>query len=114
LLERSLDRNQLRLQVRPPVLILDVHRPAEHDEPAIAVDVGLRVGIALEIVEAHAVAASANQRIERAERLDGDVLEDQEAHASMLASLAGSRPLDCEPGSSSARSMPATRRRPAS
>ena len=79
LLERALDREQLRLQVRPPVLILDVHRSAEHDEPAIAVDVRLRVRVALEIVEANPVAARADQRVERAERLDGDVLENQDA-----------------------------------
>jgi hypothetical protein len=60
------------------VLILYVHRSAEHDEASIAIDVGSGVGVALEIVEANPVPARANQRIECSERLDGDVLKNQQ------------------------------------
>src|SRR5262245_40855575 len=61
--ERALDRFELRLQVRPAVLILDVHGPAEHDEAAIAIDVRLGVGVALEVMKANPMAARANQRV---------------------------------------------------
>ena len=77
--EHAFDREQFGAQVRAVDAVLDVHRSAEHDQPAIAVDVGLRFGIALEVGEADAVAATADQRIERAERLGGDVLEDEQA-----------------------------------
>ena len=60
-------------------LVFDVHRSAEHDQPAIAVDVGLRVRLAVEIDEADAMATPADQRIKRAERFGGDVLEDENA-----------------------------------
>src|SRR5262245_56360113 len=49
LLESALDRDELGLQMRSPMLILDVHRAAEHDEAAIAVDGGLRVRVPLEV-----------------------------------------------------------------
>ena len=45
----------------------------------VAVEVRLRIGMALEIVEADAVAARADARMQRAERLGGDVLEDHQA-----------------------------------
>ena len=77
MLERPFDREELGFQVRPSVLILDVHRSAEHDQPAIAIDVGLSVRVSFEVVKANPMAARANQRVERAERLDGDVLKDQ-------------------------------------
>jgi hypothetical protein len=76
LLERALDRDELRFQVGPVNLVLDVHGPAEHDEAAITVDVRLSVWFPLEVVEADPVAARPNQRIERPERLDGYVLKD--------------------------------------
>ena len=69
-------------QVRVPVLVFHVHRSAEHDQPAIAVDIRLRIRVALEIVEADAVPARADPRIERAQRLGGNVLENhQSGHA---------------------------------
>src|SRR5262245_12264410 len=85
LLERALDRVELGLQVRPAVLILDVHGPAENDEAAVAIDVRLGVGVALEVVETNPMPACTNQRIERSERLDGDVLKDEQPrHRSTL------------------------------
>src|SRR6185503_10653701 len=92
LLERALDYAELRLQVRPPVLIFDVHGTAEDDEAAIAVDLGLRVRVSLEVVEANSMPARANQCVQRSERLDGDVLENQKArHELIVASSGGAR-----------------------
>ncbi len=79
LLQHPFDRAQLGAQMRPRMLVLDVHRPAQHDQAAIAVHAGLRLGLALEVDEADAVAALADQRIERAERFGGDMLEDEKA-----------------------------------
>src|SRR6185503_10063723 len=41
--------------------------------------IGPRVGVALEVMETDTVTARANQRIEAAERLGGDVLEDEQS-----------------------------------
>jgi hypothetical protein len=59
------------------MLILDVHRPAEHDEPTVAVEARLRIGLTMKVMEPNAVAARPNQRIENAERLGGNVLKDE-------------------------------------
>jgi hypothetical protein len=57
----------------------DVHRTAEHDEAAIAIELRSRVGLALEVDELDAMATPPDQAIERAERFGGDVLEDEDA-----------------------------------
>ena len=79
MLERPFDREELGFQVRPLVLILDVHRSAENDEPAKAIDLRSSVRISFEVVKTNPMAARPNERVERSERLDGDVLKDQEA-----------------------------------
>jgi len=62
-----------------PVLILDVHWAAEHDQAVVAIHVWQGVGLALEIVETYAMTATADSRMQRAQRLGGNVLEDHEA-----------------------------------
>src|SRR5687768_16454947 len=79
LLQRRFDHAQLGPQVRALRVVADVHRPAEHDESAVAVDRRPGVRVALEIHEADAMAAAPDQRIERSERFGGDVLEDEQA-----------------------------------
>jgi hypothetical protein len=61
------------------MLIFHIHRPAQHHESLIPVHIRLRIGIALEIVEADAVAARADARVQGAERLGGNMLEDHQA-----------------------------------
>ena len=74
------------------MLVLDVHGAPEHDESPIRIDVRLRVGMPLEVVETNAVAARSDERVERAERLDGYVLKDQQAgHRSRLQIDTGSQ-----------------------
>jgi len=58
-------------------VVFDIHRPAQHDQPAIAVDVELGIGMAFEILEPDAMTASPDQWIQRAEWLGGNVLEDK-------------------------------------
>ncbi len=77
--KRSFDREQLGLQVRVAMLVHHVHRPAEYDEPMVSIGVRLRVGMALEIVEANAVTAGADASMQRTERFGGHVLEDHQS-----------------------------------
>ena len=80
--QRGFDGLQFGGEVRVAVLVLDVHGPAQHDEPAIAVEVRLRIGMAMKIVEADAMAARADARIQRAQGLGRNVLENhQSGHA---------------------------------
>ncbi len=79
LLQRDLDREQFGFQVRMEMLLVHVHWTAEHDQALVAVDVRLCVRIALEIVEADAVPAGADARMQSAERFGRDVLEDHQA-----------------------------------
>jgi len=86
LCERLADHFDFRLQVRARIAVLDVHRTAEHDQPAIAIELGARIGLALEVDELHAMSALADQLVQCAERLGGDMLEDEDArHARSLA-----------------------------
>src|SRR4030095_16065421 len=65
--------------------LVDVHRPAEHDETAVACEARARVGIAAEVHVADAEAVAAKERIEGAEDLVRHVLEDEQTaheHAS--------------------------------
>jgi len=64
--------------MRMPVLILDVHRAAKHDQAVVAVHIWHGVRLALEVVEADAMTAIADSRMQRAQRLGCDVLEDHE------------------------------------
>jgi hypothetical protein len=77
--QRALDGTQLGQQVRAVLAVLHIHRAAQHHQPAVALHLGLRLRIALEIDEADPMPARPDQRIQRAERLGGDVLEDQQA-----------------------------------
>jgi hypothetical protein len=79
LAQRGLDRDQLRLQVRMPMLVHHVHRTTQHDEPVVALDVRLRIGMPLEIMEANAMAAGTDARIQRAQGLGGHMLEDHQS-----------------------------------
>ena len=79
LFEHAFDGDHLVAQVRALRMVFHVHRPTQHDQAAVAVDVELGVRMALEILEADPVPALADQRIERAQRFGGDVLEDEEA-----------------------------------
>ncbi len=65
--------------MRIAVLVIDVHRSTQHDQSAIAVDVGLRIRMALEIMEPDAVAPCADARVQRAQGLGGDMLEDHQS-----------------------------------
>ena len=78
-LEHALDRTQLRQQVRPRIPLLHVHRPAQHDQAAVALHARQCLRLTLEVDEANAVAAAADQRVERAQRLGGDMLKDEDA-----------------------------------
>src|SRR5690606_30583377 len=79
---------QFGAQVGALGLVLHVHRSAQDHQAAVAVHVRLRVGLALEVDEAYAVAPSPDQRIERAQRLGGYVLEDEEArHGTILGRI---------------------------
>jgi hypothetical protein len=60
------------------LVVADVHRPAEHDQAVVAARVGLGPRVATEIHVADAATAVAEQAIEVAERLGGDVLEDEQ------------------------------------
>jgi len=51
----------------------------EHDQPAVAIQARPRVRIALEVHELDPMPAAPDQWIERAERLGGDVLEDEDS-----------------------------------
>lgn len=77
LCQGALDRLEFGAQVWSPRLILDIHRAAQHDQAAVAVDVGLCVRVAFEVDETDAVAAPPDQGIQRAQRLGGNVLEDE-------------------------------------
>src|SRR5690606_1256700 len=68
------DGLQFSGQVWITFLLIHIHRATQHDQPAIAIDAGLRIRIALEIVEADAVSARADARIERAQRFSGHML----------------------------------------
>jgi hypothetical protein len=70
-------------------MILDVHGPPENDEPAILIDVRLGIRMPLEIMEPDPVAPGANQRVERAERLDGYVLKNEKARHRPRLALSG-------------------------
>jgi hypothetical protein len=59
--------------------IFDIHRAAEYDQAAITIDVRFRIRLPVEVDETNAVPASTDQRIERAQRLGGDMLEDKDA-----------------------------------
>src|SRR5690606_32032947 len=77
LAQRLLDRPELGLQMRQAMLVLDVHRSAEHDQAAIAFEARVRFRLTMEVVEAHAVTAGADQPVEHAERLGRDMLKHQ-------------------------------------
>jgi len=72
------DRVQLGPQVREPVGLVDVHRAAQHYESVVATDVRLRGRFAAEVDVTDAEAGRPEQRIEVAERLGGDVLENEQ------------------------------------
>jgi hypothetical protein len=74
-----LDRLQFGAQVWPAVVVFDVHRTTEDDQSAVTVDVGLCVRVAVEVDEADTMSAPTDQAVEGAERLGGDVLEDEQA-----------------------------------
>ena len=73
------DQAHLGHQVRTLVLILHVHGPAQHDQPVVAIHAGRGIRVALEIHIADAMPACADQWIERAEWLGGNVLQNQNA-----------------------------------
>src|SRR5690606_17907074 len=73
-----LDGLELGGEMRITMLLIHIHRSAKHDQPAITIDAGLRIRIALEIVEADAVPARADARIERTQRFGGHMLEHQQ------------------------------------
>ena len=77
LFQHFLDRAHLVGEVRALRMVLHVHRSTQHHQPAVAVDVELGVRVALEVLEADAVTAPPDQRVERAQRFGGDVLEDE-------------------------------------
>jgi len=77
--QHAFDRTQFGAQVLAVRLVFHVHRSAQHDQAAVAVDVGFRFGLPFEIGETDAVAASADQGIQRAQGLGRDVLEDEDA-----------------------------------
>ena len=60
-------------------MVLDVHRAAQYHQPAVTVHVELRIRVPLEVLEADPVPAPPDQRIQRAQGLGGDMLEDEEA-----------------------------------
>jgi hypothetical protein len=89
--QRPFDGAQFGAQVGTTGLVLDVHRPAKHHQATIAIDHRLCVRRALKVDEANAMPASADQGVERAERLGGNVLEDQQARHGGNVNPAGSR-----------------------
>ena len=79
LFEHGLDHAQFGAQVRALCLVFDIHRTAQNDQPAITIHLRLRVRLPLEIDEADPVATPPDQRIQRAQWLGSNVLEDQYA-----------------------------------
>src|SRR5881394_1840184 len=93
LTQRGFDRQQFGLEMRVSVLVLHIHRAAEHNQAVITLDVGLRLGMTLEIVEANAMAARSDAGVQCAQRLRGHMLEDHQTRhvAQYYADAAPSR-----------------------
>ncbi len=79
LLEHRLDHAKFGTQVRALGLVFDIHWATQHDQPAIAIHLRLRVRLTFEIDEADPVATPPDQRIQRAQWLGSDVLEYKDA-----------------------------------
>jgi hypothetical protein len=87
------DGLQFGLEMRVPVLILHIHWSAKNDQPVITIYIGLGVRVALEVVEADAVAALADTGMQGAERFRRNVLEDhQTGHVGAILHQEPARP----------------------
>src|SRR5690606_13426159 len=75
---RFADQLDLGREVRIAVRLVDVHRPAEDDEAVVAGEPRPRVRVAAEVHVADAEPEAPEQRVQRAEDLVGDVLEDEQ------------------------------------
>ncbi len=64
--------------MRELLYLIDVHRPAEHDEAVVAADVGPLIGLTRKIDVTDAEPRAAEHRVEHAQRFTGGVLEDEE------------------------------------